>query len=379
MNDQRTLFKWHQADDRVRVPPRETRLAVPGRRPTLLLLLLAALVVTTGPAFAEDAPPVVTDGSVTPDMLDFNGGPVDVTATVTDDVGVATVSVLFTGENGTYIDGALLPAGGDTYAGSVTLPPNDTEYALSYGVDVTATDTTGQQHVLGIARVSVQPRPFVDDPPFVVDPLVSPRILPSTGGTLQLGVSAWDLHGISEAYATITHAGAEPWVIGLTQTGETRFGTPLQLPPNETFQPVVYGVRFTAHDDIGQRSSVDGGQVTVEAAPPASPAKLAVSPAARSFGAIAVGRLVTRTITVRNTGGSRVAGTIAPPPAPFAVGTEPGAGVAFDLVPGASITVPVRFLPKSAGVFARTLRIRRADGQQPRLGVTLAGVGLPRR
>lgn len=344
----------------------------------LVLTMIAGAAFLAAPALAEDTPPIVTGGSVTPETMDASGGQLDVTANVTDDVGLAMVYAQIVGENGTYLDLQLIYAGDDTWAGRTSLPANDTDYAITYGVEITATDTAGQQHVLGIGRVSVEPRPFVDDPPFVVDPLVSPRTLPWTGGTLQLGVSAWDLHGISEAYATLTRAGAEPLVIGLTQTGETRFETPLQMRPNETSDPITYTVTFTAHDDIGQRSSVDGGHVTIEAPPPASPAKLTVSPATRSFGAVAVGGEATRTVTLRNTGGRRVAGTIEPLAAPFSVGEDPTAG-AFDLAPGASITLSVRFRPRSAGLVARTLRIRRADGQQPRLGVALVGVALPRR
>ncbi|MBJ7331047.1 MAG: choice-of-anchor D domain-containing protein [Solirubrobacteraceae bacterium] len=345
------------------------------------VVLIAALAACASPALAEDAPPVITDGSATPDTLMADGGQVEVSGTATDDVGLARVYAYIVGENGTYIEEPMASVGGDVYRGTAAIPSNGTEYSIQYTVNVIAVDTSGQETWLGVGQVRVEPRPFVNDPPFVVEPFVSPRELPSGGGALNLAVSAWDLGGISEAYAMIDQVGGDDdFRVDLSQTAETRWGVGVSFYKTPSTTARRYAVTFYAHDDIGQISSISGGEFVVAAAAPATPAKLQVSPALQSFGTVRVGQEVVRNVTIRNVGGARVTGTVGPVAAPFAAGIGAYAtGVPFDLSAGQSMTVPVRFTPRSVGFFTRELRVRRTDGQQTGLGVRLAGVGLPRR
>lgn len=353
-------------------------------RPPVLHCILAvlALLIAAPPAAAqvENLPPRFLDGVVLPPSLEADGGQITLTAIVLDDMGIESVTAEIVGENGTYIYADLAPTGGGAYSNVAFLPANDTEYPISYMVNIVARDTGWLDASWGAGSVVVQGRQPFNDPPFVTDPLVTPRELPGTGGAVTAAVSAWDLGGISSAYVTFREVGGTETVrLDLNQIGETRFETKFRFPENTASTARTWSATFTALDDIGQETHLSGGDLVIGPAVPAAPAKLSVSPDVRWFGAVRVGRAAERTVTIRNVGGSRATGVVAPVAAPFVAGTGSPAGVPFDLGAGESVNVRVLFLPGSLGLATRRLRIRRADGQQAGLGVTLSGLGIPRR
>jgi len=94
------------------------------------------------------------------------------------------------------------------------------------------------------------------------DPLVSPRELPSEGGTVLLGVTAYDLVDTT-AYARVTDSAGGVTYVDLAPTTWPKFEGRLYVPGNATPTVRTYGVEMVGVDAIGQSSSIDAGQFTV--------------------------------------------------------------------------------------------------------------------
>ena len=76
---------------------------------------------------------------------------------------------------------------------------------------------------------------------------------------MTLGVSAYDLRGISEAYATIALAGGATTTVPLEPVSASRFEGVFIAPPNTRNVAVQHGIEMIALDDIGQPGSVNAG------------------------------------------------------------------------------------------------------------------------
>ncbi|MBJ7331048.1 MAG: choice-of-anchor D domain-containing protein [Solirubrobacteraceae bacterium] len=344
-------------------------------------MLLLALVVSLGvTGVASAAEPVVTEGSVTTNSLPPTGGWVVISGKATDDQYITGARAEITSSNGFFGGGFLAQTGVDTFANSFYIPGNSNDYPEEYTIVIFATDPDGAEGSQWVGTVTVDPQPPFDEPPSIWDPLVEPRELGSTGGQVSLAATAFDTRGVSEVYATVDRVGGGSSTQVSLETGDlARYTGTTNIAANTTSTPVKYHVTFSALDDIGQETQLDGGEITV-AAVPAGSARLQVSPTVRSFGGVPVGTEAERTVTIRNIGGRAVSGYIHPIAPPFAVGpVGTVAGIPFTLQPGTSTEVVVRFRPSSYGYFSRTLRVRRTDGQQSNLGVTLTGLGTTRR
>jgi hypothetical protein len=212
---------------------------------------------------AEDLPPVLSLGSVAPSGLPKEGGEVTVSVKVVDDVGVEDVYAELLGPEGSPISKALLLTSGNVYSASVTLPPNASESAISYQVNVTATDTNGGTTLETIGEVQVAETPPFNETPILDNPEVTPTSLPNAGGTVTLSVTATDTGGITEAHATITLPGGSTVSVALEPVGNDRFEGEYAAPANITFSGESYMVVFEAADDIGQTSSINGSEFVV--------------------------------------------------------------------------------------------------------------------
>jgi hypothetical protein len=102
-------------------------------------------------------------------------------------------------------------------------------------------------------------------------------------------------------------------------------------------------------------------------------AQLTISPAAMDFGSVSVGKSVSQTLTVSNTGNLDVTITKAAPPAlPFVVATPLPEGQV--LVPGDVVKVIVTFAPTAVGSFSNAYTISSDDGRGEHV-VPVTGVG----
>ena len=359
----------------------------------IVLALLALLAALPGGALAqdpgpEDTPPIVSNASVSPSSLPFEGGQVTISIDVLDDLGVAMVyaDVFESGGSGQSVQlfpSVIHPSGWITYSGSGVIGPNYSDTTVSYGVVVQAWDTNGATASAVAGEINVDAQPQFDEPPTVADPTVDPRDLGSAGGPVTIAVTAYDLRGISEAYATISPAAGATSYVPLDPISSSRFQGVLNVPANTGTAAVQYAIEITALDDIGQPASVDAGLVTVAAPSPVAQARLRLSPANLSFGAVQVGRQARRWFVLRNPGrrsSPPISGVIvAPHPAFVVVGAEPQGDMPFRLRGGEIKLFSVAFRPASAGRYQGSAAVQRADGRQPGLALRLSGRGVRRR
>jgi hypothetical protein len=244
---------------------------------TMAVVLLALLAASPAAVadHGENLPPVVSNGVVGPTSLPYLGGEVTISVDVADDHDEITrVFAQVFGWDTSYQYAALTPTDGDTYGGSVVIPPNFTDGPVTYWVAVGAEDGNGLYSADHDTEISVDAQPQFDEPPAVSDPSVEPRELPASGGTVTIGVTATDNRGVAEALAVVALPGGETATVALEPISSSRFEGTFAVPPNRTRTPQQYAIEMRAYDDIGQPGTADGGTVTVAASrcPPRMPA-----------------------------------------------------------------------------------------------------------
>jgi hypothetical protein len=350
------------------------------RLAVLLAALLATIAATPGRALAEDTPPLVSNGVITPGSLPYLGGTVTISADAVDDVGVTTVYANVTNPDGSLQSVQLIQSGPQMYSGTLTVGPNFTDSPVSYEIEVQATDTNGATDTQLIGSVDVDAQPQFDEAPVASDPSVEPRDLPAAGGTVAISAAASDNRGISEVYANIVGPDGSSASVPLEPNESSRYGGTFNVPANAGATPQQYAIEVVALDDIGQPGTVDAGVVTV-AAPVLAAGRLSITPRSLRFGQVRVGWSAWRWVVLRNAGAKRsapVAGVVRALGAPFSLS---GDEVRFRLWPGQTRAVPVSFRPWATGTYGGSLTVQRDDGAQAGLAVALQGKAVkpPRR
>jgi len=99
--------------------------------------------------------------------------------------------------------------------------------------------------------------------------------------------------------------------------------------------------------------------------------EIEVTPASRDFGDVAVGATADRVFTVRNVGGDVLEGAVAAPAAPFSIVGSRG----YELGPGESQSITVRFAPTMQGDFSATLQFSGGGGATATVSGTGIGAG----
>jgi Abnormal spindle-like microcephaly-assoc'd, ASPM-SPD-2-Hydin len=353
----------------------------------VLLALVGVSLLLAGPATAdepelEDNPPQIVGGALSPSSLSYEGGLVQLSADVVDDIGVSMVYAQIYGPDGVNQAIQLFQGNESTYFGTLEVLPNYSEFAVSYGVEIQAYDTNNAYAATTIGEVQVEAAPQFDELPYVNEATVTPQLLPATGGTVTISADASDNRSISTVFATISSLDGSTEV-PLTPISSSRYEGTFAVPANTGPLAAEYVVEVSAQDDIGQETRVSVGIVTVEPPPPPSPGQLQIGPAVPSFGSVALGRTARRQVFVRNVtrhGGAPVEATarIVGSSAFSLTGTSSG-GLHFSLGPGEKLALPVEFRPTSAGEHSATLEIVRDDGGQPGLAVGISGRGVNRR
>jgi hypothetical protein len=348
------------------------------RPPALVAVFAALTLLAFSPSAWANDPPVVTNPTVAPTGLSQAGGIVTVNAHVTDDSNA--LDIVFIEVRGPLLFSTAMTRGGltpDDWYGSVALPSNDTNQPVNWDVYVRALDLEEAETTVlaGTAQVAAQAE--FDEPPSVFDPAVSPRDLSSAGGSVMLSVSAWDLRGISEAYAVVTAPGGVTTHVVLDPISADRFQGVFNAPANAGVSPAQYSVLFRALDDIGQETTLDGGVFTVAVTPvPTGQLKIDASV---NFGSVKIGSKGSKTIKLRNDGKKTtgpVNGLLIAPNAPFFLVGAVSGGVPFTLRAGETKSYTVEFRPTAISQPTATIVVRRADGSQSSLTTQLSGRGV---
>ncbi len=349
-----------------------------GRRCLAALVGIATgLVPATAIAAPDDEPPTITATDVAPSGLPSSGGVITITAEVVDDVGVAGVDATVYAPDGGASGVALAPTGPTTFTATFVVAPNGTDSAVNWNVEIRAVDTNGGEAMAFTGGVEVAGQPQFDEPPIVDDATVAPAALPPEGGTVTIGVTAWDLRGITDASATVTGPDGTPASVELQPVSADRFEGSFGAPANTGPTEARYGVTVAVHDDIGQETTADAGTFTVAGRPPVATGTLTVSPSVRVLGPVPPGGSTWRTVVVRN------AGAAGGPPVE-ATATVSGrsftlaGGRSLVLAPGQSVTLRITYSPTRRGLDLGRVAVRRVDGRQPALGAVLMGLAVGR-
>lgn len=360
------------------------------RRLALVLFAgLALLVSAVAPsaAFAQDAeppgpdnPPIITGGSVSPSSLGWEGGQVDITATVIDDYGLSMVYATLYGPDSTPYPVQLIQSGDNQFSGSVAAPPNTEKDARQYGIEVSATDWASGTDTKIIGYVEIEGSPVFDEDPYLWGATVTPRDVPATGGAIEIGVNASDDHGVNVVLASIEVEGYTfpPTWIELTADSATHYTGTFTVPANTTPNDKPYRVKILVADDVGQEVTLDAGLFTVRGTPTQPAGLLTLSPTWSVFGPIRVGAKTRALFTVRNpgkVGGPTLAASAVVSGAGFSLVGVNGAAQPLSLEPGKSAQVLVQYAPTRSGLRNGKLTITRADGKQRPISATLVGWG----
>lgn len=353
-----------------------------------LLVLAGSMVLVCGQAVAdeggaEDNPPMIGGGTVTPSTLSYEGGNVQLSTEVTDDFGVSMVYALIYDPDGSTQLIQLYQGNLNTYYGTLEVPANYSSEQANYGVEIQAWDTNGGYAGTLIGGVQEEAALPFDQYPYVIGETVLPSYLPAEGGPTTISVEASDDHSVARVYALLTTLpGGGDTELTLSPRGENRYEATLTAPANSGPLAAETLVEIIAEDDIGQQTRVTAGTLVVEApTTPPSLGRLKSASSIRRFGALPVRKATKELVFVRNAprvGGAPVAGTvqISGSPAFSIVGSSAGH---FVINPGEKRAFQVKFKPTTNGQQTASLEFVRDDGGQPGFAVGLTGRGIPRR
>lgn len=244
---------------------------------SLLLMLIGGLLVFAGPAFAEEGeadmtPPVITNGLLSPGILSFEGGNVQISVEILDESGLQMTTAQVYGSDGSYQALSLYQGDKDTYYGTFEAPANFSDGTVSYSVEVQAYDTAGNYNAGTLGEIQVGPAPQFDETPYVSIAELFPQVLPAEGGTVTIAAEAGDDHGLTAIFATITPiGGGSSNEVGLNGVSSNRFEGTFQAPPNPGTSAAEYIVEIVVRDDAGQESRATAGTIAVEGTPPPPP------------------------------------------------------------------------------------------------------------
>jgi hypothetical protein len=211
----------------------------------------------------DNQAPVIGACQVTPRALLAAGGTVTITASVTDDMAVSTVRALITRPDGTLTSVTLSAQGGNNYQGTFAVPANTGGNPQTYQVEIRATDNSGNQSTADCGSFIVA----IPDPtaPVLINCNITPRALPSGGGTATITADATDNVSVQSVIAEIQRPDGTTTTVQLTSTGGSGYQGALTLPANDTNLARTYLVRLVATDPSGNRATEDCGVVTVAA------------------------------------------------------------------------------------------------------------------
>jgi len=346
-----------------------------------LALLAAADRAAAEEGGIEDNPPLIMGGAVSPGSLSYEGGNVQLSADVVDDVGVSMVYAQIYSSDGLVESQQLFLGNENTYFGTFQAPPNPADTPVIYGVEIQAWDTNGAYVASLVAGFEVEGRPQFDEFPYVSEAQLLPSFLPAAGGPVTISADAADNRGLSAVFATVVALpGGKSTEVPLNPVSSSRFEGTFTAPPNPGPLGAEYLVEVIAQDDIGQETRVSAGTITVDAPPPQPSGTLALTPESIDFGRVKLGKSSRGFVVLRNVSSRRsvpIEGVVMTGSGPFSLVGAPSEGVGFRLRAGDSKRFRVQFSPEQIGPQSGWVAVVRDDGGQPELAAALSGEGAP--
>jgi hypothetical protein len=346
---------------------------------TILAILLLA-VPATAAACGSEAPPVITNATVTPSTLPWEGGTIRVEVDVESDCGVQ-VELEISSSDGGYYPSEMLPTEESvndnprTYRSEFGAPPNYQESPVYYQTVIRATDVGGGGAEVFPGETEVAGAPPFDEPPAISNATVKPPRVGSSGGGVTISADITDNRGVYYAWAAVMLPDETIKDVRLNPVSSSHFEGFFKAPGNTGATPQQYSVVVYAEDESALRGFEEAGSFTVS---PLTGLLNAWTTEGSYFGRITVGASATRTVAVHNNGGPKtqpVEASIGTSGAPFSIQGAIGGKVDFTIAAGETKTFVVAFSPTSTGYKTGSAIISRPDGAQPNVAVNLSGQG----
>jgi len=230
---------------------------------------------------ADTIPPTITSVTVSPTVLQHQGGQVTVTVVASDTATSAaalrvSASLVEPSSGDVVVGPKTLPLiSGTTYRASLTAPANTTSAAQTYTVRVRVLDGAGNEATDETQSISVNGL----NPPTITSVGVSPATFDYHGGSATVTVVASDdttAPAAMEVLASLIEPGSGAVVSGpvvLAFVSGNTFRGPLDVPPDASAQARTYKVRASVRDaddnvTVNETKSVSVGGLTPPPPPP---------------------------------------------------------------------------------------------------------------
>ena len=260
-----------------------------------------------------DAPPAISNATLSPGTIPSAGGSLTVSATVDDSAANSTglqgvQATIY--NNGKYVNSGLLSNGGNGnfYTGQVNVGSNTGSGPILYIGTVTASDNALAGTTMNAAGSCMQQ---ADTPPVITNASITPSTLSPRGAQVNVNATITDsganASGISQVYADIYSNGEYIWQEQLSNGGSGNQytsvgGQPFVTPPNNSAGPVTFTALVLAQDVAGKQASAVSSnscvQQTDNQPPVITNVQLTPNPLS------AAGGVVTVTANVTDTGGN---------------------------------------------------------------------------
>ncbi len=346
---------------------------------TLLAALLLA-VPATAAACGSETPPVITNESVTPGGLPWEGGTIRVEVDVESDCGVQVELEISSSDGGYYpsemgVTEETVNDNPRTYRSEFGAPANFSESPVYYQTVIRATDEEGGGAEVFAGETEVAGAPPFDEPPAISNAMVKPLRVGSSGGGVTISADISDNRSVFYAWAAVMLPDETIKDVTLHPVSSSHFEGFFKAPANSGATPQHYSVVVYAEDESALRDYEEAGSFAVS---PLTGLLNAWTTEGSYFGRVSVGNTATRTVAVHNNGGPKtqpVEASIATSGAPFAIQGAIGGKVDFTIAAGETKTFVVAFSPTSAGYKTGSAIISRPDGSQPDVSVSFSGQG----
>ena len=351
---------------------------------TVALTVLAALLLAvpaTAAACGSEAPPEITNATVTPTSLPWEGGTIRIEAEVTEpDCGVQ-VELEISSSDGGYYPSEMLPTEESVndnpriYRSEFGAPANYQESPVYYQTTIRATDEEGGGAEVFPGETEVAGAPQFDEAPYVSNATVTPKYLATEGGWVTISADISDNRSVSYAFANIMLPDETLKEVPLEPVSSSHFVGHFKAPPNYGTAARKYPVTVYGQDDIGQESSEGVGAFSVAGRP--GPLSIEIERGA-AIGIVTVGRTAIRAVTVHNSGSKWIKSSLTLAGSSwFVLRNATGRKTEFSIGPDKSRRFWLEFTPTATTTATGSLTLSRADGSQSPIVVNLTGKGVP--
>jgi hypothetical protein len=348
---------------------------------TLLAALLLALPASAA-ACGSEAPPAITNATVTPSTLPWEGGTIRIEADVESDCGVNVVLEISSSDGGYFpsemgVTEETVNDNPRTYRSEFGAPANYSESPVYYQVTIRATDVEGGGDEVFPGETEVAGAPPFDEPPAISNATVKPLRIGSSGGGVTISADITDNRGVYYAWAAVMLPDETIKDVPLHPVSSSHFEGFFKAPANPGVTPQQYSAVVYAEDESALRGYEEAGTFTVS---PLTGLLNAWTTEGSYFGKVTLGTTATRTVVVHNNGGPKtqpIKASITTSGAPFSIRWATDGKYDFTIAPGETIGFTVDFVPTTRGFITGSAIVSRPDGAQPNVSVNLSGVGVP--